>query len=561
LAATLGSYGLLLVWLTWPLAANLSTHLPRTKFICDFDLRQMIWALAWQSHAVSTAPRRLYEANIYHPTPHALLYADAGVGALPYFLPTFRATGNPVLASNLMFLGCLVLSVSTLHLLVVRWTGRPAAGVVAAGTLLATPWVLWTWVPAAPNYAVLFLLPGIVLLAAEPELSRARAGLLAALLVLHGAANPYYAASALVSVGALAGARLLLGATRPTALRMLAAIALASVALLVVYGPYAWLRIDDPGLAARVTWKVDRSLPRLVPLALPSGLLGDPRKPASVPWPLFVVIALGALARWLPGAAPHDGERTAWRHGLAWVAVGLVLSLMPSIEVLGRTIRLPFVELLDRLPLVATLREPYRIGVGALVGIAILAGAAFAELVRRLERRMGPSRSLRAAVAGAVVVAGLACTRLEDGTMPWRGPYPIAAVPAPSSITAALARSDGGAVLELPVDGPFVDQLTTHARAMFESIGHWWPLVNGYGGFYPAAFVDRMQVASRLPDAGAVAALRRSTGLAYVVVRGGASRARWDALARSGEGDGLRFVTRDGADLLFAVSDVVSAER
>jgi len=89
--------------LTWPLAVRLTTHLPGPKFICDFDLRQMIWALSWQTHALFTAPARLFEANIYHPSPHALLYADAGIGALPFFAPVFWATSNPVLSSNLVF--------------------------------------------------------------------------------------------------------------------------------------------------------------------------------------------------------------------------------------------------------------------------------------------------------------------------------------------------------------------------------------------------------------------------------------------------------------------------
>jgi len=172
--ATLAFYCVILGWLTWPLAGHLTTELPRTKFICDFDLRQMIWALSWQAHTLLTAPWRLYEANIYHPTPHALLYADAGFGALPYFLPTFLATNNPVLASNIMFLACLSLTACTLHLLVARWTGLASAGFVAAGTLLATPWVLWTWIPAAPNYAVLHMLPGIVYLTAQTS-SRAAA--------------------------------------------------------------------------------------------------------------------------------------------------------------------------------------------------------------------------------------------------------------------------------------------------------------------------------------------------------------------------------------------------
>jgi hypothetical protein len=200
------------------------------------------------------------------------------------------------------------------------------------------------------------------------------------------------------------------------------------------------------------------------------------------------------------------------------------------------------------------LREPYRIGVGALVGVPILVGAAFAELTRRL----GASAIVRGAVAAILVVATFACTRLEDGTMPWGRPYPIAAVTRPAAIAAALRRP-GGPVIELPVGGPFVDELETHARAMFESIDHWRPLVNGYGGFYPADFPERMRLAARLPAADAVRRLREETNFTNVIVHRGTTDdptfARWEELARRGGTGALRFVLRDGDDLLFEVSD------
>jgi hypothetical protein len=95
-----------------------------------------------------------------------------------------------------------------------------------------------------------------------------------------------------------------------------------------------------------------------------------------------------------------------------------------------------------------------------------------------------------------------------------------------------------------------------HGQALFESIGHWRPLLNGYGGFFPAAFVERMRLAARLPDAAALDALRRDTGVELIRVRAlpdMPSRPRWEALARQGGGDGLRFLMRDGDTLLFAV--------
>ena len=120
-------------WLTWPLAAHLTTDLPHAHVICNFDQPQMIWALAWTSHRLLEAPAQLFDANIYHPMPHALLYAEAGFGALPFFFPTFVATGDPTLAANVMFLGSLALTAWGLHLLLHRWTGSVGAGAGVSG--------------------------------------------------------------------------------------------------------------------------------------------------------------------------------------------------------------------------------------------------------------------------------------------------------------------------------------------------------------------------------------------------------------------------------------------
>src|SRR5574341_1385246 len=97
-------HGALVVWLTWPLAAHLTTHLPDTWRGCRFDTPHVAWALAHQTRALTTAPAELGDANAYYPAPHALFYTDAGPGALPLFAPVFLATDNPTLSINLTLL-------------------------------------------------------------------------------------------------------------------------------------------------------------------------------------------------------------------------------------------------------------------------------------------------------------------------------------------------------------------------------------------------------------------------------------------------------------------------
>ena len=85
-------------WLAWPLPAYMTTSLPCTTFVCTYDTIYTAWVLAYETHALTTAPAQLYEANIYHPEHSALLYGPTSLGALPFFAPTFLATGNPALS-------------------------------------------------------------------------------------------------------------------------------------------------------------------------------------------------------------------------------------------------------------------------------------------------------------------------------------------------------------------------------------------------------------------------------------------------------------------------------
>jgi hypothetical protein len=190
--------------------------------------------------------------------------------------------------------------------------------------------------------------------------------------------------------------------------------------------------------------------------------------------------------------------------------------------------------------LVSALRGgPARLGIAALVGLALMAGLAFGELARRL-----PARAAKPIAALLVLVAMY--TRWPGRL----GPYPIApAPPRQSPIIEALRRSDGP-VLELPA-GTRALETIRHAEAMYRSIFHWRPLLNGYSSYWPAGFPERMALGARLPDADAWEALRRETGVNAVVVHRPEPRFdAWLALAERDDGP-LRLVARDGNDLLF----------
>src|SRR5262245_37407728 len=96
------------MWLTWPLAVRCLDHFPDTVtqvagfgWACISDMHMSAWSLACDTHALTSHPARLFDANIFHPAPYALAYSEHFLGHLPVALPVHLATGNPVLAFNL----------------------------------------------------------------------------------------------------------------------------------------------------------------------------------------------------------------------------------------------------------------------------------------------------------------------------------------------------------------------------------------------------------------------------------------------------------------------------
>jgi hypothetical protein len=526
-------YAAIAVWLTWPLGAHIATHLPKTSMV--FDTLHTAWVLSWETHSLTTAPLSLPDANVYYPTPNALFYGQTAFGALPYFAPVLLASGNPALALNVMFLAGVVFTASALHLVVRRWTGSHLAGALAAWTFLTTRWVLWEVVPTAPQYALLHLFPLIVLAAATPA-RRFPLGLLA-LVVLQGLVDPVYLGAAmLLPLGVLAGARMARPQTRGAGIRLAGALALALLALSVAFATHLAVRADNPDLANQTLWTTP-----MAPIEFPWGLVSCPA-PTAAPTALLLLIVAGAISVAIArGAVPARG---AWAHATLWTAVGLVLSLKPA-----------------SLPLLAILRVPARNGVAALIGIALLAGLAFAECVRRLD---GRGRALPAALAAAVAFAAYAEYRqgFVDPAF-GRPPLPeyalISIEPLAPTVADALGRA-GGPLLEVPV-GEGQAAALLNARAMYRSIFHHRALVNGYAGYYPADFPRRMALAQRLPHPDAVRELAETTGLELVLVNltelSPEARGVWAELAMAGGRDDLRFVQGDGGALVFQVTPAV----
>jgi hypothetical protein len=554
LAALLGGYVVVVGWLTWPLGARLGDALPNTQFACRYDAPQGLWAVAWETHALATAPARFADGNIYHPARRAVFYGEAGLGALPLFAPIYLLSGNLAFAGNLVFLGGMALTALAFHLVLRRWTGSHAAGFVAASSFLLTPWVLWGWVPCVPYYGPLWWFPLIVAVAAAPSLGAGGILGLGAMVALEALVDPIYVAPAVVApLGVLALWRLARARTRRAGLALVAALAVAGVLLLPAAAEYLAVRAANPELARQSPWG-GRDAPW--PAALDPYLVGGvPVAPLPIPWwkggnsgPLglphaaYALILAGGLVALRRGTRARRG----WAHAGLWAVTGVLVST-PLVSFFGGPpIRLPHEPLLGLVT--ALVRDVTRLGVAALVGFALLAGIGFAECAARLTPRAGRWRPV-AMAALALAVAGL---EYGEYSRYVAGTYPVVAAERPDSALARVLEAGEGPVLELPVWGSAA--ILWQVGAMVRATFHRRPVLNGYGSYWPAGFAARMALARRLPDADALETLRDETGVATIVVHRffGPEWTRWRAFAASDRPD-LRFVGTYDDALVFAV--------
>jgi hypothetical protein len=100
------------------------------------------WILAWDAHALLTDPLHLFDANIFYPLPNTLAYSEHLLSTAILVLPWGLVTGEPVLAYNFGLLLSFPLAGLGMYLLVLRWTGRRGAGLLAGLAFAFAPYRL-----------------------------------------------------------------------------------------------------------------------------------------------------------------------------------------------------------------------------------------------------------------------------------------------------------------------------------------------------------------------------------------------------------------------------------
>jgi hypothetical protein len=257
----------------------------------------------------------------------------------------------------------------------------------------------------------------------------------------------------------------------------------------------AWARTAKIGFAAGAAVAMSAAIGAAV---FGPWRIGSMLSVSSAPKPLTIALMLAVLATVTtrPAAAAWQRRSTLAFYSAA-AALMFVFCLGPFPTFAGRRIlfRAPYAWLLA-LPGYSSIRVPARFGLLFVLALAIAGACALAHLTEKLQLR---TRRILAALAALTIVA-------ES----WPAPA-IAEAPPP---IAALRRADPIAPLvELPLGLVHRD-----TAALFRSMDHGRPIINGYSGFAPAHYVI-LEIALRDDDVGALAALGEGAPITVAIDR------------------------------------------
>jgi hypothetical protein len=189
--------------------------------------------------------------------------------------------------------------------------------------------------------------------------------------------------------------------------------------------------------------------------------------------------------------------RSPTRSAVAYL-VALAVSFEMSLGVNGYSYHF----LYEYVPVFSGLRAPARLGIFVIMFLGILSAYGLAAL----------SETVPAQARGALSVL-IPCVLLVEYSV---SPLKLVAYEnSPPQVYEFLARLPSGVVAEFPM--PPVDGLPgPDARYTYMSTFHWKPLVNGYSGYYPPTYLQRLRDMRSFPDAESLNDLRRA-GVKYVV--------------------------------------------
>lgn len=466
------------VWMTWPLTPKAGSTIQDPG-----DPLFEIWVMRAVQHRLVNHPLNLYDGNAFYPFENSLAYSEEAISTALLTWPAYLATGNDVLAYNLIFLFSFWLVGFAVYLLARELGASPGAAVVAG--------VVAAFAPA--RYAHLshlhLLVIGWLPLAMWALTAFVRGGRRRYLAIAGVALAVQLLASLHIAVfGTLAlGLYLLflLGFGRQKRPWLRGDVALLGVALVVPYVLFAFtllphLAVGDEYGFVRTREEIQRfsATPRSYLSVFPTNHFWQGRL-ETIPSPFF------------PGAVAILGaglSLLAWRRWPVWFAgvlalVAMLISFGFSLNWAGYSIPMPYTLLYELFPPIRNIRGVGRFGLLTAIGIPLLAAFGYTALWRQLRGRLGQyGMAVGVALTALLVVA--ACVELRSGVGTWE-------MPEEPPVYEWLAAQPPGPLIEFPADGlitPHTDLNTgvfEPIRYMYYSTRHWNPIIAGYSGFAP----------------------------------------------------------------------------
>jgi hypothetical protein len=519
------------------------------------------WILAWDAHALLVTPLHFFDANIFYPLPNTLAYSEHLVSTAVLAMPLGLASSEPVVAYNLSLLLSFPLAGLGMYVLVLHWTHRRGAALLAGLAFAMAPYRL-----AAMAHLQLLTIEWLPfsLLALDRLLGQrlgstrsfvARLSSFVVFTTLQVLASWYLAVFSGLVLGIYSVTWLVVSIGRRTEKLLLRRLAWLAPGLLVVAGitlPFALPYLDvlpqlraarPPGLATSFAAHAGDFLaaaPGLRVLGpLTQGLAHRPGFTEENTLFLGLVTPLLALLG-LAAALPRARASTRWR------MIALVLILAAS---LALTFAGPYRLLIQWLPALTVVRVPPRWIIPATLALAGLAGYGVAWLCDARRRAQDGGRpGAQNRPARAVGRLALAVTCLIPGLLlvaeSFSAPLPLATVGARADLPSvyyalqqkALADPGDWGIVELPMYVAPAPEFPETKRLYASSLG-WWGLVNGYSGFTPDRQMALDQALKDFPGQEALRTLRRlgESGVRYLVVHpgeAGLDRAQWEAAGR-----------------------------
>lgn len=507
------------------------------------DLFLNIWILGWVAHAALVDPGLIFEGNIFHPTPGAILGSENMLAHVPWTASVLALGGSALTMFKTYLLESFALSGLGMFLYVRYHTKNLAAAFFSGAAYTFTVFRVDT-IPQ-PQYLGTAFIP-LALFSIDLWLASGRARWVLGLgvsLAAQAYACVYIGFFALILTPFYALVRLV-ESRRPrlrATLGLLSSGVIALVLLLPLAVPYLGARamgvipVTDTVVVQTGSWTLARYV-----------------SSAFLEWVGFLPLAFaayGLLMRLVPAGEEvrHLRHRLPFRALILFATVGLWLGLGPVVHLPGGWEIPGLYRAFEAIiPGFSSMRVPIRFAVVVAAGLSALAGFAVAEVWQSWR----PSRQRIAGMGLAALCVVGAAREPSDTMVAGLGPE------SGQAYAALAAQPDGRALLELPGPTRLTGDLGANlrnSRYMMNSTRHWRPLLNGYTAYPPPGAAAVYPAILDLPEPQALQQLVDLTGVGWILVHHGALSPKEAPRWAEPIPEELELVGRFGGDALYRI--------